>query len=627
MKRSTVYLTVLAFLVSFTSVAIARAPEHRQGPKNNKFLTEINRGFMVQPHEAYQWHVLKDAGGPCFSGNPSWKAFLAFLEEKFEEYGVVDMTKNAWIYQRWYTSEWPDDSKWSLISDGIPVSVASYSAYSGSTPEEGITKDLIYYDSASPPTAEAMEGKIVVFKTAPHPANFWTLPPLQAITYALSYTFQDYEYTSNPETFGDIYTIAPNDVSINGDVWYQLNQTRGFNDILRANHAAGGIIVFDECYDRLAGLYQFGVPTLGNVPTLFLDRVAGAQVISDAHASKSATLRLVAEMENTETYQLFGYLPGKNYGTPDDEMILLTSHTDGPAISQENGAMGVLGIVRYFSHIPQSERPRTLMIFLDNRHYMPGAESFWSAYNLPDEMLNPVVATIGTEHLGQLEYHETGVDRDIYEQTGRVESAYLWTRNNQTLIDMAIKAVQDNEWPRCQVKAIERPGIHNEHQGTWYGLGNAVRYNRPGFGTMGTQGAYWSTRARIEAFDEYLFYSEVATMVQLTGNLMLANNTEIDPVWGILRSSVAPPVTNTLLRIVLPIGLMDSDFVDPGQAATQRATLLTQSDQIFAYVKALNYSEAENALNAMRSNVNIWIADSKRGSVLAAVDNALAKLP
>jgi hypothetical protein len=629
MRKLVICLIVSVVLMSFTSVGIAKNAAKRQGPKNDKFLTQINPGFMVKPHEAYQWHVLKDAGGPCFSGNASWMAFLAFLENKFEEYGVVDITKNAWNYNRWYTSDWPDNSKWSLISNGVPISVASYSAYSGSTVDAGITAELIYYNPALPPTAGQMAGKIVVFKTLPHPANFWTLPVPQAITYALSYTFQDYEYTSNPETFGPIYTVAPNDVSINGDVWYQLNQTTGFNNILRANGASGGIIVFDESYDRLSGLYQFGVPTLGNVPTLFLDRVAGTQVIADAQATgRSATLRLVAEVEDTETYQLFGYLPGRNYGTPDDEMILLTSHTDGAGISQENGAFGILGIIKYFSNIPQSERPRTLMIFLDNRHYMPGMETYWSAYNLPSEMLDSVVATVGTEHLGQLEYHETGVNLDIYEQTGRVETAFLWTRNNQTLIDMAIKAVIDNEWPRCQVKAIERPGIQNEHQGTWYGLGNAQRYNRPGFGTMGTQGAYWSTRPRIEAFDENLFYSEVATMAQLTGSLMLANKIEIDPVWGILRSSVAPQMTNPILRIVLPIGLADSHFLDPGQAASHRDTLMSQSDQIFAYVKARNYSSAKNVLDVMRLNVDNWLVPgAKETSVLAAVDNAIAKLP
>jgi hypothetical protein len=629
MRKLAICLIVSVVLMSFAVAGIAGTAEKRRGPQNDKFLTQLIPGFLVKPHEAYEWHLYKDMGGPTYSGSPSWKSYMEFLEWKLEEYGVRDIQRNPFSYNRWYTSDWPDKSQWSLISNGVPINVASYSAYSGSTGDAGLTAELIYYNPASPPTAGQMAGKIVVFKTLPHPVNFWTLPVLQAITYALSYTFQDYEYTSNPETFGPIYTVAPNDVSINGDVWYQLNQTTGFNNILRANGAGGGIIVFDQSYDRLAGLYQFGVPTLGNVPTLFLDRVAGAQVIADAQATgRSATLRLVATVKNTETYQLFGYLPGRNYGTPEDEMILLTTHTEGPSISQENGAFGILGIIKYFSNIPQSERPRTLMIFLDNRHYMPGMETFWSAYNLPDDMLDPVVATIGTEHLGQLEYHETGVNRDIYEQTGRVETAFLWTRNNQTLIDMAIKAVIDNEWPRCQVKAIERPGIHNEHQGTWYGLGNAQRYNRPGFGTMGTQGAYWSTRPRIEAFDADLFYSQVATMAQLTGSLMLADKIEIDPVWGILRSSVAPQMTNPILRNVLSIGLADSHFVDPNQAATQRTTLLSQSDQIFAYVKERNYSSAKNVLDAMRLNIVNWVvAGTKKTSVLAAVDNAIAKLP
>jgi hypothetical protein len=117
-------------------------------------------------------------------------------------------------------------------------------------------------------------------------------------------------------------------------------------------------------------------------------------------------------------------------------------------------------------------------------------------------------------------------------------------------------------------------------------------------------------------------------MVQLTGNLMIANKIEIDPVWGILRSSVAPQITNSLLRIVLPVGLADSDFVDPGQAATQRANLVAQSDQVFSYVKAGNYSSAKDVLDDMSSNINNWIVPgTKKTSVLTAVTNAINKLP
>lgn len=53
--------------MSFSIAGTAGAPEHRQGPENNRFLTQINWGFMVKPHEAYQWNLYKDEGGASFS--------------------------------------------------------------------------------------------------------------------------------------------------------------------------------------------------------------------------------------------------------------------------------------------------------------------------------------------------------------------------------------------------------------------------------------------------------------------------------------------------------------------------------------------------------------------------------
>src|SRR5205085_951320 len=105
------------------------------------------------------------------------------------------------------------------------------------------------------------------------------------------------------------------------------------------------------------------------LPTLYLDRNAGRPVIADAKAGKRATLRLIGTIEPTDTYQLIAYLPGRNYGTPQDEQVLLITHTDGPSISQEDGALGLLGIVKYFSKIAKADRSRTLFVLLDNRHY------------------------------------------------------------------------------------------------------------------------------------------------------------------------------------------------------------------------------------------------------------------
>jgi hypothetical protein len=266
------------------------------------------------------------------------------------------------------------------------------------------------------------------------------------------------------------------------------------------------------------------VPALYDVPTLYLDRGNGARVVKDARAKKTATLKLLAAIEPTETYQLIAYLPGKHYGTGQDEQILIRSHTDGPSIAQDNGALGVVGIVKYFSQIPQQERPRTLMVHLDCRHYMPGMEEAFAEQDYfarHPESKKKIVALVATEHLGQIEYKEVG---EVLAPTGQVEPSFLWTRPNQKLIDLAIKAVKDNDWPRCSVQAPERPGIHGRSQGVWYGMGElglGDAWDLPGFGMMGTQGSYWATTARINKFDPNLFHTQVAAMSQLTGELML----------------------------------------------------------------------------------------------------------
>jgi hypothetical protein len=130
-----------------------------------------------------------------------------------------------------------------------------------------------------------------------------------------------------------------------------------------------------------------------------------------------------------------------------------------------------------------------------------------------------IVALITMEHLGQLEFREVG---NAFAPTGKIEPSFLWTRNNQVLIDKAIKAVKDNNWSRVMVQSVERPGIHSRPQGVWYGMGKiALEWDLPAYAVMGIQGAYWSTTGRLDEFDKKLFVTQVAAMCQLTGELML----------------------------------------------------------------------------------------------------------
>lgn len=507
-------INLIAVIAILSLMFFSNSPKiyGQENPKSSD-LIKINENYMLTADEFYKWHIYKDEGGPTYSGSPSWHRYMNFIESKLKKYGAVDLIKNSWTYERWYTSNWPDDSHWTILSDGDSIKVAHYGAYSGSTGVNGVTAELIYYDPASPPSS--IKGKIVVFNIAPHPD-----PPLSK-NYKRWFTLNDYEYIADSETLPKMFTKVSVNQTVSFDVWYQLRQTVRMNKILVEGKAAGGIIVFNMSYDRLAGLYTFPVPVLYNVPTLYIDRKAGSKLINDAQNGKTATLKLLAKLEQAKTYQLIGYLPGKYYGTEKDENILLLSHTSGPSISQENGALGLLGIIAYFSHFPQDRRHKTLMVYLDNRHYMPGMESAFASYDWlvkNPAAMNSLASLIAMEHLGQVEYKEEG---DLFTPTGLPEPSYLWTRNNPLLIDKAIKVVKENNWPRVIVQCVEKTGIHGESQGAWWGLGSiALDWDIPAYATMGTQGAYWATTGRLDKFNKQLFYTQVKTMTQLTGELM-----------------------------------------------------------------------------------------------------------
>lgn len=488
-------------------VCLAAAVTSGAGETMSEDLDRINPEFLVTPEEAYAWHAVKDDGGPTYAGSPSWKSYLAFLEAELEKCGVVDFLRCGWTYDRWHTTEWPDDANWTFVSDGAAVKVASYGAYSGATGEAGITAELVFYDDADPP--QDVKGKIVVFQTR---------------SGTLLSTLGDYEYRSEARSYPEPgHPVGPENTTSAG-TFAQLVQTLGFTRTLEEGGAAGGVFVFDASYDRLAGMYTFPVPAPYDAPSLYLDRKAGEKVVEDAKRGKTATLKLLATTESAETYQLIGYLPGRGYGTAEDEKILLITHTDGPAISQENGGLGILGVVKYFSRIPRAQRPRTLMVFLDCRHYMPGSERAfaqqnWFAQN--EKAWESIVGVVGIEHLGQVDYRETG---EVYEPSGVTDPSRLYVTNNQTLVDMAVQAVKDNRLPNASVTNVDRPGVGGRSQGRWYGLGGiARRMNLPGFATMGSMGAYWATTGRIDRFDKDLFAAQVATMAQVTGGLMKAD--------------------------------------------------------------------------------------------------------
>lgn len=504
-------LNARALLVAvFLGVAFAEAGE----PADMAPDGGLRESWLPDVQEIVHWHWLKDRHGPAFTGNQSWQHYMAFLERQLDDAGVVDLERNRWQFQRWQTSHWPDDARWSLTVDGRAVEVASFGANSGTTPAEGVTAPLVLYEPGDPP--ERLAGRIAVLRTRLDPAR----------VAALAET--DYEYRSDPAVYPWGGGAAPDDAggdvdSVSWQIFPQLMQMPRLIDTLRDSGAVGAAIVFDAGREQMAGMYTFPVPDHYSVPTLLLDRTAGAGVIEAASAGAQAVLRLEAEVVDSEAYQLVGFLPGRHYGSAQDEVIQLVTHTDGPSVSQDNGALGILGLVRYFAQVPQEQRPRTLMVFLDSRHFMPGQEEAFAAQDYfarNPRVRERIEIVVAMEHLGQIDYREDG--HSLLE-TGRVGTSLIWTTDHPALLELAIEAVQDNALPAAEIRNVARPGIHGRNQGAWYGMASPARIGGlPAVAIMGPMGGYWSTSARVDRLDPILFRRQLATFIQITGALMAA---------------------------------------------------------------------------------------------------------
>jgi hypothetical protein len=492
-----------------TAVALAPGIRLRAAKTDgaNPALTKVNKKFLPTAKEVHAWHAIKDSkGGPTLTGSPSWHNYLEMLEKEWRAMGVTDIFRNPIPYTRWYTTEFPDDSNWSLHVDGKKIRVANYGCNSGHTPDGGVTGELVVYKAGMPD--EALRGKIAVI--------------LKETSPGLSRGLDDYEYLSNPETFPNPLKPYSDEAPLSPFPIMGLGAAQ--EPLIKAG-AAGAVIVMQLPFGATTGLYTFGVPALHQMPTLYLDRDTGAELAAAANAGKQAILRLIAKTEQAEGYQLFGYLPGKDYGTPDDKQVLLITHTDGPSISQENGAIGILSMVKYFSRIPKAERPRSLMLFYDCRHFMPGAEREFAkedyAASHPD-VYSKVIASIGIEHLGQTKVEEGGGKPFHFTSVPDLTTIYI--TNNGRMVDLAVTAVKDNHMPRTQVQCPGRKGQHGGEQGPWYGLGSiANRNHTPGAAVIGALTGYWTSTARLDTLDVNLFLTEMASASQICGSLMLAD--------------------------------------------------------------------------------------------------------
>lgn len=491
----------------------AALPAFPAGAGTPAALERVRRDWIVSEAEATRWHAIKDEQGPALTGNASWHHFMGFLETALQGLGCVDIRRSPWRFTRRESGIWPDMSRWGVVLDGTPVPVSSIGASCGLTGPDGVTAPLVLWD---PDIRPDVAGRIVVFRPVPRPAV------------RSAFVNSDYEcataFDSHPVEGQPVPQAQDGTGSISAAVWDEMTASSAFIGEIAAGRPAGVIFAMNLNRAATAGLHTFPVPDHYDFPAVYLDRANGDAIVAAARANRPATVRVEGAELPSEAYQLVAFLPGRDYGTDRDSQIQFRTHTDGPSISQDDGALGLLGVVGYMANLPRQDRPRTLFLELDCRHFMPGAEKRWERQDYfvkhPDAR-DKVMALVAMEHMGQIEYVADGEE---IRPSGRSLPTWIYASANRTMIDQACRAAVENQVRSAVIRSPGRPGRHGASQGLWYGMSKqGPALGLPTYGMQGDLGAYWAFSGRLDRFDARSFCRQVAMFVQLTGFLMMVD--------------------------------------------------------------------------------------------------------
>lgn len=170
-----------------------------------------------------------------------------------------------------------------------------------------------------------------------------------------------------------------------------------------------------------------------------------------------------------------------------DEVVFLTTQTDGPNEVNENGALGVLALATYASKVPAANRRRTLVCSLPTGHYAAGAiadkvsgsgraAGTRGVLEKWPDVARRIVGQMAFEQMGAMEWAEVN---GAFSPTGQVApERWIPTPSVAKLIGRLYLAAASGEDPRYSNAAVVEGGAPGE--------GGSLRSrDLPGVGLMG----------------------------------------------------------------------------------------------------------------------------------------------
>lgn len=376
---------------------------------------------------AWQYEIDTFGGGFRPAGSVAEIAYAQHLAGQLRAMGVPDVRLEPYPVNRWIAQK----SQLQLLdgdaAEDIPL--VSYIPFSGNTGPEGIEGPLVYV-----PGLAAVDLTDVVVRLLDSGA---VVGGLSGVVQGLVDLLGDsgsglssilssivsadvrgkivvYDLPRLTIPMGALSSIALHVTDKAGTMGFTTPFSRPFLDMvvaqvvttaLKAAGAAGAVGIVDYPKEAAQGsYYPFFARFLPASPTVYLDRDSGAalkqRLLANPLAAKPARLTLHALEEEVEAYNVVAVLPG---ASPLE--IVLSSHTDGTNSLEDNGPAAILGIMRYYTRIPQAQRKRSLRVVFSGGHFGGGGLAHYIEEN-HDELDEKALAAIEIEHVGAREWLE-----------------------------------------------------------------------------------------------------------------------------------------------------------------------------------------------------------------------------
>jgi hypothetical protein len=407
---------------------------------------------MPSAEEVWRWNHELAGMGVRYTGSPGHVRFTDWLHERFAAVPGFRLHTDRLSFHRWLARDWSLTIEQDATTGRSgPVPVSYYYPYSGTTGPSGVRAPLVdlgTYVPAVPGTAGTgytpefwapAKGAIALVRVPP---STFALSAGQTATGGFergksseqaAADYMTYAAALTNPAFQGIFAAVPLLDAQRAGVRGVVCAWTGMSDAQVANQYNP----FITPYPNANGLPVHGDP---GCPALWVgDGTGQALARSAALGSAKVTLRLTAEITpHAATETVWGVLPGS--GADHRRGLIVNTHTDGPNVPEENGALGMLALARYFARRP---RNRDLYFAMVTGHFQlpqfirpipdarpevgSDATSAWMAEH-PD-IYRRALAGLTVEHLGCTMWTDDADGR--YAPTGRHEWGTTYTTQRQ----------------------------------------------------------------------------------------------------------------------------------------------------------------------------------------------------